>query len=324
VLKSISSGFDGPNLIDLGKSLNCPSKETMKEKLNIEENFESAERLLTPRWILQATENFETFRNWKDLAELKGRFSGTAILCASGPELLADLEAAPKGKIICSQSQIATLYGAGIRADYCAILDATEGTVEQLEREWDREYTRVICTPTIHPHALDILPPGYLVREVNQGSVFHQQISAYMYPHLQSTIQPLGCSGNMLLEVASYMGFSKVYLAGYDYGLKEGGEIRTVNPEEDERDTHEYGDLSPANREGWLTSKVFTTYKIGLYICILNRRIKVAHINDPGNLEEIPIGKPSFDQKPYKSYLESIGYVFEGNKMTWKGTPDVQ
>lgn len=302
-------------------SLNCPSKELMKEKLDILNNFESVNATLLPRWLSQGTQNFEKFRSWRDLADIKGTYSGTAILCASGPTLLEDLEAAPEGTIICAQSQLGILHDVGITPTLCGVLDPHEGTIEQLERQWDRKKTTIITVPTVHPKALELMPPGFLVRETNQGSPYHTGILPLMYPHIQSELMPLGTSGNFLYEIAWYLGFSQVYLAGYAYGVKDLDKQRTFHQDDEEKKVSQYGELLPANREGWWTSTIFNAYKVGLYVCILNRRLKIAHIGDPGNLEEIPIGEPKFDFEPYKKYLEGIGYVFEGKKMTWKGIP---
>ena len=172
------------------------------------------------RWGIQSRFGH---RSTEDLSALRGKYSGPAIICGSGPSLNAALPRLKdwKGAVFCATSQAPTLVRYGRHPDF---IEAIDPRIEDWEMKapWNYKKTKFIGCPTLRPAMFDRWAgKKYLYRVYEPNVKFYGDILPMAYIDIHTYSYPFGAVIPLLMAHAHYLGFSPLYLVGADFGYSE-------------------------------------------------------------------------------------------------------
>lgn len=169
-------------------------------------------------------------RNWAWIHEDAKRGNGSisqlpnarggvpAVILGSGPTLDGALPclAGFPGAIFAGASQAHALDAHGLSADYTLAMDTHQIVASQLEGvDWPS--STLITHQAIDPAVLLTWPGSR--KYVRMALTENDEITPAMYPWLNIMFTPHGCTVNAALQIARFLGYRPIYLAGVDFGF---------------------------------------------------------------------------------------------------------
>jgi len=247
-----------------------------------------------PTWIHNGMENYQTIK--KDFSKKNCCITShprpmnrPAIIIGSGPSLD---EAAPllkdwKHPIFSPTSALFSILRWGRKPDYACAFDSLWSLYEDFKfKKYSWEGTTLITHPNAEPKLLEAWKWNkYYFRRMFQGHEFFELTFPMMFPWIKIGFRFTGCVVNNAVSIASFLGFSPIFLVGVDFGWKDKKNTKSTTWEEtkdgwvmqpnipmsDTRKCIEY-------RNGTFTHPEYISFKRGL-LGIINSEMETDFVN---------------------------------------------
>ena len=213
--------------------------ETIKDP---EKRFDGILNYWLPRWIKHSMENYQTIKGLidakvaSDLLIMKDAYTGKhkapALILGSGASLDSVLDFFGTngnmfpGIVFASASNAVNAIMKGVHPHFVGAYDGHENAVQEqlyMIRKILHSDTTLITHPFVSPKVFKEWGGNkrkMLLYSMGQPNVeFFDKYFKYMYPFIHVRLLNFGCTVNNLIEIATFMGCSPIFLAGVDFGF---------------------------------------------------------------------------------------------------------
>jgi hypothetical protein len=261
---------------------------------------ENVKHTMLPPHVKNCFENYQRLkeRYGKTVFEVpSGKRHGPAIIVGSGQtlddsfELLRQWQAEDKGIIVCSSSQISTLYYHGIKPELCVVFDSKTSDDMFSIREIDYEYTSLIVHPGVPSSVLDLWEGNIYVYRLTGGNDFNQYLK-HAYDFLALETMPFATALATQAIFAVYMGFAPLNLVGVDmqgdrflrYYWDNGWKTEDWRKDEEGKNNVQDGDYRTSQAMMYHKKGLLTAFRIDL----VSGGYPVFNCSDKSIVRELP------------------------------------
>lgn len=208
----------------------------------------------TPLWVRNSCRSYQEVE--KDFKERncdiqilpKAKKGESAIILGSGPSLDKALPFLKhwKGAIFCSTSQLAILEYHDIHPSYLFLIDADPAMIYLMEKSKFRDTVPLITHVQIPREALECWKNVYYYRMYDPSDDYTAKYLAMQYGlvnvekgwRISSYVMNTGNVVNNMIAIGQVLGYSPLFLCGYDLGYPN-GQYRFTNYEKINKDSIE-------------------------------------------------------------------------------------